>query len=66
MDLGLKTIVFFVFDLVVIFLATLIWNWYQGYSNILEKSLKFTLYLTIIFTFYYYIFECLWRKNMKT
>jgi len=64
-SLALKTIVFFVFDLFVIFLSTLIWNWYQGYDDILEQSLKFTIYLTILFTIYYYIFEWLWSKNMK-
>ena len=65
MGLGLKTIVFFVFDLVVIFLGTLVWNWYHGVDDVIEKSAKFTVYISIIFTFYYYIFEWLWRHNMK-
>lgn len=61
----LKTIIEFVFDLLIIFLFTLGWNWWHKIPNLWLNSALFTVYLALIFFLYRIIFEWAWSANMK-
>ena len=60
----LKNLVIIFFDIIVFFLAILIWNWYYNVPNKFMKAIFFTIYLSIIFFIYKFLFEWAWNKRM--
>ena len=55
-----KTIIFFVIDIVMVFIFTYVWFKFTGVKNYVQRSLAFTVVMQIYFLVYYFIFDSLW------
>lgn len=61
-SIELKTIVFMIVDLIMVYLLTLFWFKYiEGVKSPIQNSIKYTLFVNGIFMIYYFIFEYFWN-----
>lgn len=61
----LQSFVFTIVNFFMIWILTLSWYWYQGYENKLKKSIEYTVYITVFFSIYSYLFNAAWERNIR-
>lgn len=60
-EIEYKTIIFSLLDTIIVLIATMFWFWWNNVKTPVHDSIKYTIYITLIFMIYYYIFDIEWK-----
>lgn len=61
-----KTVAFALLDIVMVFLFTSLWFKLTKQKQPVIQSIGYTIYITLIFAVYYFLFDLFWNKWFKT